>query len=341
VENVPNGNTEEEIWEIFDILMENIKENDVIYFDITHSFRFLPMLAFITLNYSRYTKNTCVKGVFYGSIESFCQEKGITIKEIEKIPVSERIAPVIDLTNFIQLFDWVIGAKEFMTSLNYKTLEILSTQSVKKLNREVKEKNDFVKIRELRDLSFSIRDFSDDVLLCRGLNLVDSYKRLYKSLSDIKESNNSARKSLKPFKYITEKLNNMITYEDSNIRTYLKIVELCCQNNLIQQGLTILEESLITYILEKMNLNITEIAYREIPSKISYKLKKGEEISEDEVRFINALGKDIFLLLYDIAGIRNDINHCGFRKSASSCTSLKENLNYFLQKARNIIESID
>ncbi|MGB9840559.1 TIGR02221 family CRISPR-associated protein [Thermovenabulum sp.] len=339
VKNVPNGNSEEEIWEIFDILMNNIKEDDVIYFDITHSFRFLPMLAFITLNYSRYIKNTHVAGVFYGSIESFCQEKGISIREIEKIPISERIVPIINLTNFIELFDWVIGVKEFMTSLNYSMLDQLSKRGVKNLNREVKEKNDFIINNELRNLSDSIKNLSENILLCRGLNLIKSYKKLKKNLKEIGEKN-ATKKSLKPFKYIIGKLNSTIECEENDIKNYLKIVELCCNNNLIQQGLTILEESLITYVLEKMKMNMIDLNNRKIPTGIYNKFIK-KELEKNDLLFIEKLGEEIFLLIYNIAGIRNDINHCGFRPSAADTQTLKVKLKEFLDQAKEIIENIE
>lgn len=348
--NIPNGNSQEEIWEIFDILMSNIRDNDVLYFDITHSFRFLPMLAFITLNYARYIKNTSVKGVFYGNIESFCQENKIDMRDIGKIPLSQRIAPLLDLTSFIQLLDWVIGGKEFMTSLNYSLLQNLTSQSVKNINQTLQEKQEFVKIRELRDLSQNIKNFSDHVALCRGLELVDSYQNLKQNLSDLKQNlsdikaNHHARSSLKPFIYIIEKLDTVLEKEKpdsqaSNINTYLKIVELCYQNNLVQQGLTILQESLITYILEKTGKDIKNVSEREKITQLAYKISKNGNITEDML--INNLGEEIFLLIYNIAGIRNDINHCGFRNHASNCSTLKENLKNFLEQAKAIIKKIE
>lgn len=351
VKNMPNGNNEEEIWEIFEILMENLNEGDRIYFDITHSFRFLPMLAFITLNYSRYIKNVSVEGIFYGSIESLCQQKGVSINELDKkIPLNERIAPIIDLTNFIQLFDWVIGAKEFMTSLNYKMLEKLSEKSVKLLNKEIKEKEEFMKIRELRDLSYCIKDFSTNIQLCRGLKLAESYYKLYKSLRELKDKieKDSAKKYLKPFKYILNNLCSIITdVGEKNIDIHLKIVELCYENELIQQGLTILEESIITYILESMNLDAIDKNNRKIPTDIAYKIMNREFLSpeeyltQEENKYIETLGVEIFELLYNISGIRNDINHCGYRNSASDAIKFKDNLYNFLTKAKEIIKQIN
>jgi len=42
--------------EIFRTIFDEIDENDEIIFDVTHSFRYLPMLVFIVINYARVVK---------------------------------------------------------------------------------------------------------------------------------------------------------------------------------------------------------------------------------------------------------------------------------------------
>ena len=54
--DVPNGQSESEIWEIFDIVFNQINSDDEVIFDITHSFRSLPLLVTIILNYARILK---------------------------------------------------------------------------------------------------------------------------------------------------------------------------------------------------------------------------------------------------------------------------------------------
>jgi len=44
IKNLPDGNNEEEIWKIFERVFEKINYNDELYFDITHGYRYLPML---------------------------------------------------------------------------------------------------------------------------------------------------------------------------------------------------------------------------------------------------------------------------------------------------------
>ncbi|MDY0388263.1 MAG: TIGR02221 family CRISPR-associated protein, partial [Methanolobus sp.] len=67
--NVPTGITESDVWDVFDTIYEQLEENDEVYFDITHSFRSIPMLCMVLLNYAKYLKNITVKGIYYGAFE--------------------------------------------------------------------------------------------------------------------------------------------------------------------------------------------------------------------------------------------------------------------------------
>ena len=73
--NIPDGLKQNEIWEIFDKIVENIDAGDEIYFDMTHSFRFLPMLAITVLNYSRVIKKKINQGAAGKRDNSECREE--------------------------------------------------------------------------------------------------------------------------------------------------------------------------------------------------------------------------------------------------------------------------
>lgn len=51
--DIPDGKSESEIWEIFQKIYGCLSTNDSIVFDITHSFRSIPMLAITAINYAR------------------------------------------------------------------------------------------------------------------------------------------------------------------------------------------------------------------------------------------------------------------------------------------------
>jgi len=61
---IPAGKNEEELWEMFNVVLNCIDEGDEIILDITHSFRYIPMLTFIVLIYARIVKKCTI--VYFG-----------------------------------------------------------------------------------------------------------------------------------------------------------------------------------------------------------------------------------------------------------------------------------
>jgi len=67
---IPAGKNKEELWQIFNIIYSKLQESDRIILDITHGFRYQPMLMLILLNYARFLKNIEIERVYYGALEA-------------------------------------------------------------------------------------------------------------------------------------------------------------------------------------------------------------------------------------------------------------------------------
>ena len=104
IRNLPDGNNEKEIWQIFERIFEVIEEGDELYFDLTHGFRYLPMLILVLGNYSKFLKKISVGGITYGNYESRNRETNE--------------APIIDLLPLSELQDWTSSAVAYLTSGN-------------------------------------------------------------------------------------------------------------------------------------------------------------------------------------------------------------------------------
>ena len=66
---IPGGSSVEEFWEIFETVNEHIPEEAEIVFDVTHSFRSLPLIMSVLLNYLEVVKGTKLVGCYYGAFE--------------------------------------------------------------------------------------------------------------------------------------------------------------------------------------------------------------------------------------------------------------------------------
>ncbi|NJO05941.1 MAG: TIGR02221 family CRISPR-associated protein [Chloroflexaceae bacterium] len=95
---IPSGKSEDELWQIFGIIADEIQAEDRIFFDITNAFRSLPMLTLLIIAFVRLVKCAHVEHVVYGAYD----------------PKREGATPVFDLTPFITLLDWTTATSTFL-----------------------------------------------------------------------------------------------------------------------------------------------------------------------------------------------------------------------------------
>jgi len=100
--DIPDGRTEVELWQIFQTVVDTVQEGERLIFDVTHGFRSLPFLSFLAVAYLRTVKQVEIEHVFYGNFEA---------RDTSVIP---NRAPIIDMTRFTELLDWMIAADRFM-----------------------------------------------------------------------------------------------------------------------------------------------------------------------------------------------------------------------------------
>ena len=96
---IPEGKSENELWEIFDICAKQIEPEDEIILDITHGFRSSPLLIFIVAAYLRQVKKVELKHILYGAFEARNRDTNQT--------------PIFDLTPFVELLNWMNAVNVF------------------------------------------------------------------------------------------------------------------------------------------------------------------------------------------------------------------------------------
>ncbi|MFP4684110.1 MAG: TIGR02221 family CRISPR-associated protein, partial [Ectothiorhodospira sp.] len=140
---IPEPGGTDDAWEIFRIFNDAIGDGDSITFDITHSFRFLPLLFTVLIQYLKVTKKIRLEGVYYGAFERLGHPK-----EVEAMPLEARDAPIMDMTPFIGLFDWSVGIDRFLRSGQPDDLNHLVDQEVRPVLRETQGKDEAAKTLE-------------------------------------------------------------------------------------------------------------------------------------------------------------------------------------------------
>lgn len=305
---IPDGKTEDEIWDIFNIIYNEINEGDELYVDITHSFRSLPMLLTVLLNYAKALKDISVKSITYGNWEA---------------RDDENYSPVIDLTALSVLQDWTIAGHDFQKYGNVNKLVSLTNETIRPIL--VKSKGADTTARTFNNLSKSLKNFTQNIqtVRCEEIMKGENLKKIKENLKEIRKG------TIPQIEPILEKITTKLNYfsDEEDVRNTLSAAKWSIDNGLYQQAYSFMVEGVISYILLKNNLDIYDVETRMLlTSGMKIYLEKlpeenwnefAKENEEQLKKFISYFGQNRELIkeLSSITEFRNDFMHCGMRNN--------------------------
>lgn len=309
---IPDGNNEEEIWKIFKRVFDYLDDGDNVYFDITHGFRYLPMLTIVLGNYAKFLKKVSVKSITYGNYEVSDQGK--------------KPGPIVDLMPLSMLQDWSYAAGQYLMSGHVKPLVDMSKEAIGSqliANKNGKEGFDKIDLF-MKQLSHTV----EDMRTCRGKSIVES-KNINKLKSLAAEINTDTIEPLEP---ILEKVKDSLSVFDlsENVRNGFEAANWCLNNGLYQQAITLLQENIITYVCIENNYDWRDDNYRScVRGAFHHVIKPNAPYEESTIpqlliaqrnlyqsSTIIGLAKPYESLRY----LRNDFNHAGMLKNTKEKT---------------------
>ncbi len=333
IDKLPDGNNENEIWTIFQRVFDVIKDGDELYFDLTHGFRYLPMLILVLGNYSKFLKAVTVKSITYGNFESS----------------KDGIAPIIDITSLSLLQDWTFAAGQYLKSGNAERLVELCQDEIKPVLKETKGADE--NARNLKNFISKLSSVVEERQTCRGMDIIKST-----SLGSLKNISTAIKKDtiVKPFYPIFEKIKSSLEPfdEKENIKNGLMAASWCYDNGLYQQAATILQEFVVSFFCLRHGIKINDDTKREIiNSAFTIKDKKLPEdewknTNEQEIAKIKeVLDDELFcnseLISYfkNLTEVRNDFNHSGMRSKREPMkpSNIKANIKKCIDGFRRLL----
>lgn len=254
--DIEAGFSEEEIWDIFDTVYAKLQPNDQIYFDVTHAFRSIPLFSIVLFNYSKFMIGTRLMSIMYGAFEKL----GPAFK-VKEIPVDERIAPVIDLTNIARLQEYnqvASSLKEFGKAQKLKDAiaankESASDQTIRNLADSISELDEYISTIDLKELKNGkfIRKFRS------------SYKNVKKKKTLVKPISNILDELYKE----TEDF-----MEESSYRNIEAAINWTIKHDMLMQAYPLAEEYVILRVADLFNelkpQNLTSKQFRMFISSI-------------------------------------------------------------------------
>ena len=299
--DIKDGNTEEDLWENFSKIYDLLQEDDELYFDITHGFRYLPMFVLVLMNYAKFLKHIKVKLVSYGNYEAQNQQG---------------IAPLMDLTTLVKLQEWTNAAADYMQYGDVKGLnDIGKEKTIKLILKEKKGKDETAK--NLQFLFNALEKFSNEISFCRGLDIIKG-----EAAQRIKDySKVIAPNYLKPFSPFFDKFaNNVSNFKAQSIDNMFYSAKLCVSYGKYQSAITLLREWVISSICSKIEKNFEDKDTREKISTILQNEPLVKLILECQNFHVSKIAKTYS----EIANARNDFNHAGIRKVFFNSKTLQD-----------------
>lgn len=330
---IPDGNNEDEIWQIFSDIYKVLNDEDELYFDLTHGFRYLPMMVLVLGNYAKFLKHTEVKSITYGNYESRDKETNI--------------APIINITPLAALQDWTNAAADYLEHGDTTKLKNCADKPLITIARETKGQDQDA--TTLIKLSKQLYEFSNLISFNRGDEIIIG-KQSEQIKALLEKADAEYIRPMGPlFKQIAKSVRNFNPDSPENM---IEASRLCLDHSDFQASITLLQEGIVSMLCRKFHLDVKDKGDREIATQALNKL--GLELQNKEYRPLSPYKETIIKRIIDsgiisselanqwnkITEDRNDFNHAGLRASYKDDETLRNNISSYLSAVCDEISAI-
>lgn len=327
--DIPIGADEEELWTTFHTIVNQVEHGDRLVFDITHGLRSIPFFVFIVAAFLKSAKGVIIDAIYYGAYE---------LKKDKESP-----APVINLSEFVSLFDWLNASEQFIRSGNAVSLAKLLKES-----RPV-YKEDPIGHKQAKPL-IGIADSLNDVSLPLRLALPD---RAMEASAKLQERLTAAAPILqqyaRPFTVISDQVQDAYTpiamrnpREQQAITQSLQkeriLIEWYLERNLVLQAVAVAREWLVSWVMALANY--TDLYHKQERKSVEKILGEAQDQKRhNSGHFDDHLFEDTDVSLHSINDIhtvidlyselghkRNTLTHAGKRPSNESAETIEADI---------------
>jgi len=310
---IPEGHSEQDLWEIFDKLTSTIPEGSEVLFDITNSFRSLPFVIFLAAAYLRSARHVKVVGILYGAFEA---------KDVENR------SPVFDLSPFITLLDWLNATDQFVHTGDARRLAALLNPGNQSAGTAAAAS------RALSEVSLA-------AFLCQPFHLMAQVGGLEQKM---KAAEVELEQLARPFGLLQEEIErtfgafkaDFARNATEGLQAQLRLIEWYYGNNQLIQAVTLAREWVITAVTNRLGLPIDlgAAARRQMERAVSGLGKIGHRVTDEvtgerytfTIEDLNEYGRRIYenwperellvKLWNELAAIRNALDHAGHQTGA-------------------------
>lgn len=324
---------EEAIWSVFRSIYDQIREGDQLYIDITHSFRYLPMLLLVLTNYAKELKGAEVVSITYGNWE-----------------VKTEIKQLVDLGALIELQDWTVAAGEFLRNGRASGLKELTKERVTPILRK-SEKKDKNAIR-LNDMTRRLTTVSESLTTIRGKEILSG--KIFKKLDECTHGLDADL--ITPMVPLIDKIKDSFRDFDTkpSVSNGFAAARWCHGMQLYQQSITILQETMKAYVAASHGYPTDTKKYMELVSKTFFIAKDNtpehrwkldernptdrEKRAEVVKQFLtDPVVRELCQLYDNIGKLRNDFNHAGFNSKPKDEKEILSDIEEYIRDTEEML----
>jgi len=324
--SIPKGETTAELWEMFDAITEQVSDEETVIFDITHGLRSLPFLVFLFAAYLKSAKRVTIAAIYYGALEL------------------GKPAPVIDLSEFVSILDWLTATDRFVHMGDGRALAELLKAGMPPGPQMRDDLDARAMGNHLRAASEAIGQVSLALWLTRPLEAMQAAARLGRALEQARPD--IARRA-RPFKVLAEEVRGaylpfaLSAPDDSvnapaDLRIQLAMVRWYQDKGQVVQAVTLAREWVVSLLVWKLragallDLNVRATVEDALNRAVEERREAGApaalarlDVALRDLRVLDELVRTWSKLRQ----LRNDLAHCGMSEQAKPAAKLSREAN--------------
>ncbi|MEP6519618.1 TIGR02221 family CRISPR-associated protein [Microcoleus vaginatus] len=342
--DIPTGRTTEEMWETFQTITKYVDEGDGVIFDITHGLRSLPFLVFLFAAYLKAAKKVTIEAIYYGALELGNKNEGIP-------------APVIDLSEFVSMIDWITATTQFVEIGDGQPLASLLEGAIPS-NEELKNYPNTRPLRDqLKQSAKAIEDISLALSLTRPIETMESATKLEEIL---RQATTSFAERAKPFSLLSEKVVQeygqfaLPNPKDEaalseNLRLQFQMIKWYIDRNQLVQAVTLAREWLVSILAlrfeepmfdEKNGRNFVEAALNNaVEMNKPHPRPPLDSRCNEKFAALSEAG-ELASVWSKMTELRNDIAHVGMNLKPQAAAKLKKKASSLYPRLKKLGESL-
>jgi CRISPR-associated DxTHG motif protein len=300
---IETGEESAEMWRTFGAIVGSVARGDTVIFDITHGLRSLPFFVFLVAAYLKEARGVQIDAVHYGALEL----------------TKDGRAPVLDLSPFTQLLDWMTALDRLRNTGDGAPLADLVHRALPAPAQLATDASLRTAANAMKKLEQSIRTISTHLLVTR-------HAELMKAAAELRARVDACRcipiEGMRPFQVICDDL--LAEYEPfaliesaekktarRSLEIQQRLVSWYIDRRYIVQAATLFRELIVSLVLDAEGYSLRSRDEAENALNNLKRQKRGEPGSRPtRIDLSGRLFSDTLNKMWDdLTDMRNDVAH--------------------------------